>query len=92
MQHSLNPYAGHPGRKEPVMATTTITLCPLCRAEAIPTPRWEFSDTSVEVSVCGTCRRFSLDSVRVKMSGLRDLMVTETDVIRHRDGLVSFTG
>lgn len=71
---------------------STVTFCPVCRAESVPTPTWEFTDTSVELSVCESCRRFSPDSVRVKMSALRDLMVSEAGVVRHRDGLVSLAG
>ena len=62
-------------------------LCPLCRTNAVESPKWSFQSTSVEVPVCAD--HVGVVSVTMKVSGLIGLEIP-TYSVRHSEGLVTF--
>jgi len=59
-------------RKAPEMATV---LCPLCKSNPVPAPKWDFDDTSVTVDVCED--HGAAHSVTLKVAAVYDLYPRE---------------
>lgn len=63
-------------------------LCPICKTNEAPAPKWSFADTSVEVETCGG--HGPILSVTVKTSALLGLEVPASR-LRHSEGLAVFS-
>lgn len=71
------------------ITTTALTgsevACPLCRTLPVPTPTWDFSDTTVEIPVCIRCSdRTGAVSTTMRVSALIGL-ADDLDDIRASD-------
>jgi hypothetical protein len=80
-----------PTTSEVAMSTHSI-LCPCDCGEVVEMNFGTFADTTVRVASCSSTPAFVAGRIFRKSAAAGFVSATDTPALRHRDGLVTFTG